>query len=219
MASIRSNKEVTTILDEQGNVKVLKTETTTKIERVVEPNYIKLYTRIWCEFNGIPRAYRSLFLELAMRMTYCSIDDLKHAQIVSTGEPYKSEIMHTLGWKVSMYNTGLRVLCDCGAIRRVGRGVYQINPLYAGKGEWKYNPRLRRGGVEDLVAKFNFKTGEVETQIIWADDGVDDETNKLFREGVGVKPEQETVITHSEATVINGDESCGGMASLSSQEK
>ena len=143
-------------------------ETTKKLEKSTEPDFIKLYTRMWCEFNGIPECHRALFLELATRMSYCNKTDLGASQIVYTGEPNASAICQAIGWKQKdSLMKGLKALVNCGAIRKLNRAVYQINPSYAGRGEWKYNPRLDRGGVEDLVATFNLRKGTVETQIVW----------------------------------------------------
>lgn len=194
MADIITRKETTTFIDADGTERTTSKESTTNYERNNEPDYIKLYTRMWCEFNEIPNAYRDLFLELVMRMSYCNSHDLDNSQIVFTGEPVASSIMNTLKWKKRMYQTGLKVLTECKAIKRVARGVYQINANYAGKGEWKYNPKYERGGVEDLVAKFNFKKGTVETEIVWADNGEDTELNEMFREGMGVKAKDQTVL-------------------------
>lgn len=194
MATISTKKEVTTVIDEQGNETSTIKETTSKWERNNEPDYIKLYTNMWCEFNQIPIAYRGLFLELVSRMSYCNTNDLKHSQIVSTGKPFCDDIMASLDWKYSMYNKGLKELCNCGAIRSVCRGVYQINPAYAGKGEWRYNPKLDRGGIEDLIATFNFKTGEIETNIVWADDGKEHLLNKIMRNGLNVTADDKTIL-------------------------
>lgn len=185
MPSISEFVETTTIIDELGNESTTTKSTTTNIQRNAEPDYIKLYTKMWCEFNAVPDAYRELFMQLVIRMTYCNATDLKHSQLVNTGKPWSDDIMNVLGWKQRMYQRGLKALCECGAIRKAGKGVYQINPLYAGRGEWKYNPRLNRGGIEDLVATFNFKDKTVETSIVWADDGSDDELNRLFQKNVG----------------------------------
>lgn len=144
-----------------------ETRTTRKVEPLGEPDYIKLYTKMWCEFNNIPVAYRNLFMELVIRMSYANATDIQHSQTVYTGKPYSDCICKTLGWKTNMYQKGLKVLCDCGAIRRINRGVYQINPSYAGRGTWKYNPKLKQGGVQDLVAVFNFRERTVETNIDW----------------------------------------------------
>lgn len=192
--AISKEIQTTTQIDADGNESTTIFEKTTNIQRNSEPDYIKLYTRMWCEYNGIPTTYRSLFLELVTRMTYCSTADLGNSQLVNTGKPWSESIMHVLGWQKAMYQRGLRELCECGAIRKVGKGVYQVNPQYAGKGEWKYNPRLERGGVEDLVATFHFADGTVNTQITWADDGQDSDINQTYRQGLGVSARSQAVL-------------------------
>lgn len=211
MANNKYLKKTETVIreDADGNVTSSTVETTTNIQRNDEPDYIKLYTKMWCEFNDIPMAYRELFLQLVTRMTYCNSGDLGNSQLVNTGKPWSDSIMTALGWKKSMYMKGLSELCKHNAIRKVGRGVYQINPQYAGRGEWKYNPRLERGGVEDLVAKFNFKDKSVDTKIVWADDGEDTPMNEAYRQGMGVSAKQETVL---KSTTIKGESRNGNKA-------
>lgn len=188
--------------DADGNITVTTKETSYRKDS--EPDYIKLYTKVWCEFNEIPVAYRNFFLELVQRMTYCNSENLENSQIVFTGTPVKEEIMHKVGWKsANMYQKALKKLCDCNAIKKVARSVYQINPSYAGKGAWKYNPREHQGGVKDLIAKFSFKDKLVHTEIIWADDGSDDEISKAHREGLRVKKQDETVLKYTDACVVN----------------
>jgi hypothetical protein len=113
---------------------------------------------------------------------------------VYAGKPFSDDIQDVLGIGVRQYQKGLKVLCDCNALKKVSRGVYQVNPTYAGRGEWKYNPKLNRGGVEDLVATFNFATGEVNTKIVWADNGEDTEYNDTYRNGLGVNKEEQAVL-------------------------
>lgn len=194
MASIRSEREIHTFTDENGVEKSTIKEKTSKIERSSEPDYIKLYTKMWCEFNEIPDAYRNLFIQLVSRMSYATINKDEGGQLVNTGKPWNVSIMEALGWKKAMFQRGLKVLCECNAIRQVGKGVYQINPQYAGRGEWKYNPQLERGGVEDLIAKFSFKDRKVELTTVWADNGKDTEINQLHRKGLGVKATDNAVL-------------------------
>lgn len=190
-----TKQEIHTTEDADGNITIQKQETIIKKEK--EPDYIKLYTKVWCEFNQIPDTYRLLFLELIQRMSYCNSHDLANSQIVYTGAPVSTAIMQTLGWKRAMYQRGLQKLCECNAITKINRGVYQINPNYAGRGGWKYNPKEDRGGVKDLVAKFNFATKEVETEIIWADDGENDDINEMYRNGLGVSKDDETILSYT----------------------
>lgn len=197
-----TEKQTTIQEDADGNIKTSSVEKVTNIQRNNEPDYIKLYTKMWCEFNDIPMAYRELFLQLVIRMTYCNSADLGNSQLVNTGKPWSTSIMKALNWKDRMYQKGLKALCECEAIKKVGRGVYQINPQYAGRGEWKYNPRLKRGGIEDLVVSFNFKDKSVDTKIVWADDGADTPMNEAYRQGMGVSAKQETVL---KSTTIKGE--------------
>lgn len=192
MEIIKTEKH--TYEDEEGNIRSETKEISYQKES--EPDYIKLYTKVWCEFNEIPVAYRPLFLELVQRMTYCNLEDLNGSQLVNTGTPYRESIMKSLGWKSkSMYQTGLRKLVDCKAIKNISRGVYQINPNYAGKGAWKYNPKLRQGGIKDLITQFNFKDKTINTKIIWADDGENTELNNIYRQGLEVNKNNNTILT------------------------
>ena len=190
--------EIYSVEDADGNVQTTTKETLTKIQRSEEPDYIKLYTKIWAEFNGIPDAFQGLFLQLALRMTYADTTSFAGGQIVYTGGSTRKAIMQQLSWKSdTMFVRGLSALVKCHALKKIGRAEYQINPSYAGKGEWKYNPRLQRGGIEDLVATFNFKDKTVDTQIIWADDGKQSEFNDQYRQGLHVKAEQNTILKTS----------------------
>lgn len=193
--NIITKKEVQTFIREDGTEQSTIKETTNKIERSTEPDYIKVYTKMWCEFNQIPMVYRDLFFELICNMSYCNASDLEHSQLVNTGKPWSDSIMKHLGWKKAMYQRGLAELCKCNAIKKISRGVYQINPSYAGRGEWKYNPRLSRGGIENLVATFDYASGKVETKMLWADNGEDTELNELYRTGLNVAKDSGTTLT------------------------
>lgn len=194
MATIQSKKEIRTFQDSEGNMTQTIVECTKKIEKSKEPDFVKLYTKVWCEFNEIPNQWRDLFLELIMRMTYADSTDLEHSQIVATGGMTKEAICKTLGWKPNMYQKGLKALREAGAIKQKMKGFYQINPSYAGKGEWKYNPRLARGGIEDLKATFGFKNHTVDVEITWADDGTNNKINQIYRNGLNTKSEDNTVM-------------------------
>lgn len=199
MANISTEKQITITIDSDGNETSTTIEKTRKIELSTEPDYIKLYTAMWCEFNQIPMAYRPLFLELVTRMTYCDKSDLNRSQVVGTGGPIGKAICKALNWTSrDSLKKGLKALVDCNAIKRIDRGWYQINPQYAGRGEWKYNPRLDRGGIEDLIATFNFRDKTVKTEIVWADDGTENDFNKTMRNGLECKSSDQTVITNEQ---------------------
>ena len=198
MATILKETETYTNEDAEGNLTTTTVEKTRKVERSTEPDYVKIYTNMWCEFNQIPHVWRELFMQLVMRMSYCRMTGEQNnsgGQLVNVGKPWGDDICRALGWKVTpnkssnQLMSGLRELCKCNAIKKINRGVYQINPQYAGKGEWKYNPKAERGGVENLIASFNFKDGTVQTKADWVEDHEDNAFNEEMRQGLGVKPE------------------------------
>lgn len=164
-------KETSTTLDCDGNV-VQQEISEKSIVKDTEPNYIKLYTSMWFDFYRFPQKYRELFIQLAIRMSYCDSNDLEHSQVVAVVGYIKKEIMQACGWKTAdPLWKGLKNLCECGAIRKVDRGCYQINPSFAGRGTWRYNSKDKQGGIKDLVATFNFTERSVDTSFIFYDDG------------------------------------------------
>lgn len=204
MATLEKIIDTQTQIDADGNETSTIIEKSVTREKFTEPDYIKIYTNMWCEFNEIPLAYRQLFLSLAVRMTYCNTKDLKNSQIVSTSVPYRDAIMSECGWTSrESYQKGLKVLCDCKAIKRITRGVYQINPSYAGRGKWLYDSRQHQGGIKDLRTEFQFADKKVNTQIIWADDGTDNEFNNSYRNGLEVKEKEHTVLYEVNKKVVN----------------
>ena len=181
-------KQIRTV-EKDASGKVTKQSTKeTAIVHSGEPDYIKIYTAMWLQFKQVSPSLTPLFLELVSRMSYADAKHPETSQTVYTGTPVSDQIMNALGWKKRMYQRGLAQLADAGAIKRVARGVYQINPHYAGKGSWRYSEKYQRGGVADLVATFNFSDGTNTTHITWDTDALppeleieeDEEINNLF---------------------------------------
>lgn len=106
--------------------------------RNTEPDYIKIYTGVWRENNQIPEKWRPLFMELATRMAGAeplTKSEADGGQLVYTREPYKTYICNALGIQSRQYQRGLADLCRCNAVKKVSRGVYQVNPQYAVRGK------------------------------------------------------------------------------------
>lgn len=155
--------------DANGNIRKDTTRTVKAFKKSEEPDYIKLYTKMWCEFNAIPEKWQALFFALVCRMSYANIKHPEGGQIVYTIGTQAQAIRDECGWKTldPLYR-GLNALCKCKAIRKIGKGEYQINPEYAGKGAWHYQPSAEQGGVQDLIAKFSFADKSIQTKIVWA---------------------------------------------------
>ena len=56
---------IRTFEDAKGNITEEITRTTSKMKIDNEPDFIKIYTKMWCEYNQIPYRYRQLFFSLA----------------------------------------------------------------------------------------------------------------------------------------------------------
>lgn len=171
MSKYYEEKKTITDTDADGNVVHTKEETETKeIKKSDEPSYIKIYTDMWCSFNQIPEKWRPLFLSLACRMSFANREKTSEygGQVVHPIGRTAEEIVRECGWKTMgpLYE-GLKALADRGAIRKLGRGEYQINPSYAGRGSWLYNQRDHQGGIEDISTTFQFRSGKVDTKIKW----------------------------------------------------
>lgn len=158
--------------DKDGNLTTdTVKETKTYHPNSGEPEYIKIYTSMWCDFNQIPERWQPLFLALATRMTWADCTDKEHygGQLVAVNGPIRDDIIDEMGWTTRQpLQRGLRVLRECGAIRMVSRGFYQINPSYAGRGFWKYNPSKEQGGIENIKVYFDLKNKKVDTHIEWS---------------------------------------------------
>lgn len=190
--------DTVTVQHPDGSSETTTKTSTSKVAKLDEPDYIKIYTQMWSTFTGIPESYRELFMQLAVRMSYADALHPNSSQTVYTGTGIREQVMKMCGWtSVSMYQKGLKALVKCGALKRISRGVYQINPSYAGRGTWKYNPRLSQGGVKDIKATFDFANHDVSTEITWADDGEDTPFNESMREGLGVKASDSTELTYT----------------------
>lgn len=204
-------REETTI-DENGNRTTSEIKETRQIIRQ-EPDYIKIYTKMWCEFNEIPERRRELFLQLALNMSYACQSDSEGGQLVNVTGPIKDKIAKALNCKESNLYKGLKELQACNAIRKVSRGWYQVNPSYASKGEWRYNPKKDQGGIENIIANFNFKDKKVATKFIWGAD-TRDISNILNEQGIqgieymnGLNIEKDTeIVTFTDTQINNPDD-------------
>lgn len=200
MSTYFEEKNITIHEDENGN-KTTDTKIQSREVKSSEPDYIKLYTKLWFDAKNIPDKYLKLFLALVCRMTYANPNSPSGGQIVYTVGHTGQAIMHECDWKTKdAFYKGLQALCDCNAIKKLGRGEYQINPEYAGKGPWRYNPKLDQGGIENIIATFNIKDKKVDTKIVWADDQKENDDNKFYRNMLDVNKNDNAMLLTSKET-------------------
>lgn len=201
MAVYHETENTEIVKDKDGNVLSVTTEkNTSKIGKSTEPDYIKIYTNMWCEFNQIPERWRELFLQLAMRMSYADAGELYGGQCVNTTGPNKDSILLALNCKENNFRKGLQALVKAKAIRKIARGWYQINPTYAGKGEWKYDAKKKQGGIENIITSFDFKGNVVQTEIIYEECssiGIDGRSKEQSVITQALAPEEDEMFEHS----------------------
>lgn len=215
MASFYEEIQEHTKEDAEGNITVDTVRKMKNVKKSDEPDYIKIYTNMWSEFNQIPKKWTALFFALARRMSYADLstgdnpDEKENygGQLVFTGGLTAEAIRKECGWKTTdpLYR-GLQALQECGAIRKVGtgRGMYQVNPQYAGRGGWYYSSRDEQGGISNLIATFNFRDKTVETHIVWSTDNqrkTEEEAMERMKAQIKKAYATEIVATHTKISV------------------
>lgn len=120
--------------------------------RTLEPDYVKLYIKAWCDFKAVKGVNVSFLYTVLPYMTYAN-----KGQYLSIPAFLKEEIGKELGWKETTIKNRFRdecaKLCKANVFKKVRYNVYQVNPELIGKGDWK--------DVQKLRATFNLSTGEV----------------------------------------------------------
>lgn len=89
----------------------------------------------WSRFNEIPSKWHDLFLSLANKASSYDGYSPDASQIVLLSVASKT-VLKECGWETKdpMYK-GLKVLTECGALKKVSRGVYRINSDIVMKGD------------------------------------------------------------------------------------
>jgi hypothetical protein len=175
MGDILKDIQFSQTVDANGNVTTSSKSRLVSIEKG-EPPYIKLYYKAWMGIYDVPDAYKTLFLTMAKNMSPCICDDLDHSQLVNTAGIYTDIYLRACHWtSKDSLKKGLKALCDCNAIIRVGRGVYQVNPTFAAKGKW-LNGKVDAtafSGVREFTTSFDWANGTMQTTITTSADDDD----------------------------------------------
>lgn len=139
MSKVYSN-EVITYDKETGEV-IEHTET--KLKSVsIEPNYVKVYVDTVIALLGQSKTSKEadVLLVLAKNMTYMNNDMPNKVNIDSFLKKY---IIQTLGISEGSLNNMITSFVKRDIIRRMGKGVYQLNPFMFAKGNWSAIRRIQ----------------------------------------------------------------------------
>lgn len=133
---MRSVRTVITLDNDTGDVQGMTTTYVSQAKR--EPFYVKTY------IDGIEKLYSMrpycwpVLIWMLRRMPYASED-----QRFEFGLPMRKKAASELGMSLGRVNHAVTDLVESGAVLRVDRGLYQLNPMIFGRGEWKEIARLR----------------------------------------------------------------------------
>lgn len=132
MSKIYSN-EVITFDKETGEV-IEHTETKYR-EVNIEPNYVKVYVDTVIALLGKSKTSKEadVLLILAQNMTYMNEASPNK---VNFDKFLKDHIIEKLGIKEGTLKNMMTDFVKRDIIRRVGKGVYQLNPFMFAKGNW-----------------------------------------------------------------------------------
>lgn len=135
----RPVRTVISVDDATGEVKSALTTYVSAPQR--EPPYLKVYMDKLKGLQGMPLYCWPVLLFLLERIPYANVD-----QSFEFGNPMRQRLADELGVKIGQVNHAVSDLVKCGAILRAGRGLYQFNPVFFARGEWKDIQKLRSCG-------------------------------------------------------------------------
>lgn len=106
-----------------------------------EPPYVKLYIQDIMYLSNLSGRLVPLVMALLKRLTFANAENPMCVVLVPM---VKQEILKETGWSsVGSLDNALQELVKGNIIKRIGRGVYQMNPHLFGRGDWKDISRIR----------------------------------------------------------------------------
>ena len=170
-AKILSEDRVLFTHDENGNIVPCGVMSSTRQYCNNEMDYAKIYSDNWRVLakktfidsdkkeKRLSDTTKVIFVSLANRMSYGNTAELRNAQIVSLEKETRLEIMEECDLNnEKVFYRHLKALVDCGIMRPAvdergekRKGKYQINPLYASKGQWHVKGNYNVFGVSHLL--------------------------------------------------------------------
>lgn len=103
-----------------------------------EPPFVKLYITDVLYMQDMPKGLTNVVYALLDQATYA-----KKGLRISISTGFKNEICEQLGIPRQTLNNALVKLCKGKILRRIDTGLYELNPYFFGRGEWKDIDNLR----------------------------------------------------------------------------
>lgn len=134
---MRRVRQIMTVDDQTGEVKNMETVYVSKVKS--EPSYIKVYMDGIDGLYLVPHYSWRVLLWMLKRMPYAG----NGMQWVEFGAAVRRKAAAELDMSVGRINHAVIDLVTAGVLLRAEKGIYQINPVVFGRGEWKEIAKLR----------------------------------------------------------------------------
>lgn len=135
-----------------GEVTQMEISTDTRTIHKQEPPFVKLYLQDLLYTQDMPKGLTNIVYALLDQVTYAS----KGLRVyIPTG--LKNEIIKQLDIPRQTFNNALVKLCKGNILRRIDTGVYELNPYFFGRGEWKDIDNLRMTWEYDAIKGKTFQ--------------------------------------------------------------
>lgn len=121
----------------------------TKVKDIhVEPNYVKVYVDTVIALLGKQKISKEadVLLILAKNMTYMN-DDIPNK--VNIDAVLKKYVIERVGISEGSLNNMITRFVKKDVLRRIGKGVYQLNPFMFAKGNWSAIRRIQMDWSEE----------------------------------------------------------------------
>lgn len=145
---MRPVRTVVSVDDKTGEVKGMETVYVSAPQR--EPPYVKVYLGDLVSLREMPLYCWPVLLWLLQKAPYATQDPY-----FEIGKPARAYIAEETGVKISSVNHAVADLVKHGAILRARRGLYQLNPQFFGRGEWKEIAKLRESAKRNAIDENN----------------------------------------------------------------
>lgn len=106
-----------------------------------EPPYVKVYFDSFSRLRSVPLYCWPVLWWMMRMLPYANADP-----VFEFGAPMRRKAAAELGVSAGRVDHAVSELLKCGVLLRVERGLYQFNPLFFARGEWKDIKKLRSSG-------------------------------------------------------------------------
>lgn len=143
---------------ETGEVKSEIKRHTQRVRYSKEPSYVKLYLDHLSRFKGLQLSLNPILAEFLKHTSYAEPMDENGGMVLFLNKPLKEIIAKRCEVSLSRVDHAVTEFVKKGYMRRLDLGMYQFNPFFFGKGEWK--------DIENIRATFDYGTGEAIAEIV-----------------------------------------------------